>query len=64
MKLVVQVDKKAYQVRAIATSQGEANFLMNLNPNLALIATDTNKGLLFLAELTVDPTQPTPYRLH
>jgi hypothetical protein len=54
LALIHRVDDKAYsyQVRAIATSQGEANILMNLNPNLALIAEDRTKDLLFLADLT------------
>jgi hypothetical protein len=51
MKLVIQVGGSSYQVRAIATSQAEANTKMAIHPTIALIATDVNSGMLFLADV-------------
>jgi len=49
MKLFVQSDKNKYEVKAICTSAGEANVIMGLNSNLAVICED-EKGNIYLTE--------------
>jgi hypothetical protein len=52
MKLVIDAGKMCkYQVRAICTSQGEANALCSVNPDIAPICEDEKTGLIFLADI-------------
>jgi len=51
MKLVIDTGRMGkYQVRAIATSQGEANALCAVNPDISAICEDEKTGLIFLAD--------------
>jgi hypothetical protein len=53
MKLVVDCggNMGKYVVRAVATSQGEANALCAINPEIAPICEDEKTGLIFLADI-------------
>ena len=53
MKLVIDCGGTIgkYNVRAIATSQGEANALCAVNPDIAPICKDEKTGLIFLADI-------------
>lgn len=47
MKLVIKSDKDEFEVKAICTSNGEANMLCSLNTELTVIAEDDG-GHIFL----------------
>jgi len=52
MKLVIDCGGTMgkYNVRAICTSQGEANALCAVNPDISAICEDEKTGLIFLVD--------------
>lgn len=50
MKLVIKSDDKLFEVKAICTSDGEANVICGLDPKLGVIAEDKD-GRIYVAEV-------------